>query len=50
MVQSPEEQTAKMVESLPETTGKSMPEWLALTAIRSFRGDIEEAPKKVEEG
>ena len=31
MAQSPEEQTAKMVASLPSTTGKSMNEWLALT-------------------
>lgn len=31
MAQSPEEQTAKMVESLPATTGRSMDQWLALT-------------------
>lgn len=31
MAQSPEEQTAKMVASLPSVTGKSMEEWLALT-------------------
>ena len=31
MAQSPEEQTAKMVEALPSTTGKSIEQWLALT-------------------
>ena len=31
MAQSPDEQTAKMIDALPATTGKSMPEWLALT-------------------
>lgn len=32
MAQSPEEQTAKMIEALPTTTGKSIEQWLALTA------------------
>ena len=32
MALSPEEQTAKMVQSLPATTGKSMEQWLSLTA------------------
>ena len=31
MAQTPEEQTAKMVLSLPEITGKSMDQWLTLT-------------------
>jgi hypothetical protein len=31
MASSPEEQTAKMVQSLPATTGKSMEQWLSLT-------------------
>ncbi|MES3035785.1 MAG: DUF4287 domain-containing protein [Gemmatimonadota bacterium] len=31
MAQSPEEQTAKMVASLSETTGKSIEQWLVLT-------------------
>jgi predicted transport protein len=31
MPPTPEEQTAKMVDSLPATTGKSMDQWLALT-------------------
>lgn len=32
MAQSPEEQTAKMIEALSTTTGKSIDQWLALTA------------------
>lgn len=34
MPQTPEEQTAKMVASLSETTGKSIEQWLALTKTR----------------
>lgn len=42
MSQSPEEQVAKMVAQLPSTTGKSMPEWLALTATsgKSKHGEL----------
>ena len=42
MAQSPEEQTAKMVASLPATTGKSMAQWLALTKAsgRSKHGEL----------
>lgn len=32
MAVSPEEQTAKMVQSLPATTGRSMEQWLSLTS------------------
>ena len=42
MAQSPEEQTAKMIESLSATTGKSIEEWLALTSAsgRTKHGEI----------
>ncbi|MDZ7632051.1 MAG: DUF4287 domain-containing protein [Gemmatimonadaceae bacterium] len=42
MAQSPDEQTARMVAQLPTTTGKSMPEWLALTAAsgKSRHGEL----------
>jgi predicted transport protein len=42
MPQTPEEQTAKMVETLPKTTGKSMEQWLALTATsgKSKHGEL----------
>ena len=36
MAQTPEEQTAKMVESLASTTGKSMEQWLELTKASSI--------------
>jgi len=42
MAQSPEEQTARMIESLPATTGKSIDEWLVLTNAsgRKKHGEI----------
>ncbi len=42
MAQSPEEQTAKMVASLPATTGKSIEQWIALTQAsgKSKHGEL----------